>query len=64
MRIMAHQKQLEADADKLLSRAKDLKAQVEKSNPDKLSVDVTKKAAEIEKLAHAVKELMKGQIGS
>jgi hypothetical protein len=54
------QKRLVADTDKLLMLATDLKAQVDKSNKDTLSVDVIKKAEEIEKLAHSVKERMKG----
>jgi hypothetical protein len=33
---------------------------VDKSNKDMLSIEVIKKAEEIEKLAHAVKEKMKG----
>jgi hypothetical protein len=54
------QKRLVADTDKLLALATDLKAQVDKTNRDTLSVDVIKKADEIEKLAHSVKERMKG----
>ncbi|HEX6495273.1 MAG TPA: hypothetical protein VF018_07320 [Acidobacteriaceae bacterium] len=54
------QKQLEKDTDKLLSLAKELKEEVGKSNADTLSVDVVKKAAEIEKLAKSVKERMRG----
>jgi hypothetical protein len=54
------QKQLEADTDKLLALATDLKAQVDKSTKDTLSVDVIKKADEIEKLAHSMKERIKG----
>jgi hypothetical protein len=54
------QKRLVADTDKLLSLATDLKQQVDKSTKDTLSVDVIKKADEIEKLAHSVKERMKG----
>ncbi|HTC75358.1 MAG TPA: hypothetical protein VK684_07260 [Edaphobacter sp.] len=54
------QKRLVADTDKLLVLATDLKAQVDKSTKDTLSVDVIKKAEEIEKLAHSVKERMKG----
>jgi hypothetical protein len=54
------QKRLVADTDKLLALATDLKAQVDKTNKDTLSVDVIKKAEEIEKLAHSVKERMKG----
>jgi hypothetical protein len=54
------QKRLVADTDKLLALATDLKAQVDKTNQNTLSVDVIKKAEEIEKLAHSVKERMKG----
>ena len=60
LRNMDRQKRLVADTDKLLSLATDLKAQVDKSTKDTLSVDVIKKADEIEKLAHSVKERMKG----
>lgn len=63
MRVMARQRQLAVDADKLVALATDLKAQVDKSSPDKLSVDMIKKAAEIEKLAHRVKERMKASSG-
>jgi nitric oxide reductase activation protein len=54
------QKQLEKDTDKLLALAKELKEEVGKSNADTLSVDVVKKAAEIEKLAKSVKDRMRG----
>jgi hypothetical protein len=54
------QKRLVADTDKLLALATDLKEQVDKSSKDTLSLDVIKKADEIEKLAHSVKERMKG----
>jgi hypothetical protein len=54
------QKRLVADTDKLLALATDLKQQVDKTNPNILSVEVIKKAEEIEKLAHSVKERMKG----
>ena len=54
------QKRLVADTDKLLALATDLKEQVDKSTKDTMSVDVIKKADEIEKLAHSVKERMKG----
>jgi hypothetical protein len=59
-RNVDRQKQLEKDTDKLLSLAKELKEDVGKSNADTLSVDVVKKAAEIEKLAKSVKERMRG----
>jgi hypothetical protein len=51
---------LKRDTDKLLELAQQLKNQVEKSNENTLSLDVLKKAEEIEKLAHNVKEKMKG----
>ena len=54
------QKRLVADTDKLLALATELKQDVDKTNKDVLSVDVIKKAEEIEKLAHNVKERMKG----
>lgn len=54
------QKRLVADTDKLLSLATELKQQVDKTDKNMLSVDVVKKADEIEKLAHSVKEKMKG----
>jgi nitric oxide reductase activation protein len=60
MRNNERQKRLVADTEKLLALATDLKAQVDKSNKDTLSVDVIKKAEEIEKLARSVKERMKG----
>ena len=54
------QEQIKADTDKLLKLATDLKQYVDKSNENTLSLDVVKKAEEIEKLAHNVKEKMKG----
>jgi hypothetical protein len=59
-RNVDRQKQLEQDTDKLLALAKELKEEVSKSNKDTLSVDVVKKAAEIEKLAKSVKDRMRG----
>lgn len=53
------QRQLLLDTDKLLALATELKADVDKSNKDVLSVDVVKKAEEIEKLAKSVKDRMK-----
>lgn len=54
------QAQLRRDADRLLQLATELKQSVDKSSENTLSVDVVKKAGEIEKLAHSVKEKMKG----
>jgi hypothetical protein len=51
---------LKSDTDKLLKLAVELKDYVDKSNENVLSLDVVKKAEEIEKLAHSVKDKMKG----
>lgn len=51
---------IQKDTDKLLELATQLKDNVDKSTENTLSVDVIKKAEEIEKLAHTVKEKMKG----
>jgi hypothetical protein len=53
------QAQLQRDTDNLLKLATELKQYVDKSNENTLSVDVIRKAEEIEKLAHSVKEKMK-----
>ena len=54
------QKKLVSDTERLLSLATELKQQVDRTDKNTLSVDVIKKADEIEKLAHSVKERMKG----
>jgi hypothetical protein len=54
------QAQLKNDTDKLVKLAGELKDYVDKSNENVLSLDVLKKADEIEKLAKSVKEKMKG----
>lgn len=54
------QRKLQVDTDKLLELATDLKQEVDKTDKNVLSVDVIKKAEQIEKLAHSVKERMKG----
>lgn len=53
------QAQLQRDTDNLLKLANELKQYVDKSSEHTLSLDVVKKAEEIEKLAHSVKEKMK-----
>ncbi len=53
------QVQLQRDTDNLLKLATELKKYVDKSNENMLSIEVVKKAEEIEKLAHSVKEKMK-----
>jgi len=52
---------LKADTDKLVKLAGELKDYVDKTNENVLSLEVLKKAEEIEKLAHSVKDKMKGQ---
>jgi hypothetical protein len=54
------QVELKRDTDKLLKLSTELKEYVDKSNSNILSVDVIKKAEEIEKLAHNVKTRMRG----
>ena len=51
---------LRADTDKLLKLASELKQYVDKTNENMLSVEVLKKAEEIEKLARTIKDKMKG----
>ena len=51
---------LRQDTDKLLELAAELKQNVDRTGPDILSMDVVKKAQEIEKLAKSVKDKMKG----
>jgi len=51
---------LKHDTDKLLRLSVELKEFVDKSDENVLSLDVIKKAEEIEKLAKSVKEKMKG----
>jgi hypothetical protein len=51
---------LKRDTDKLLQLSTELKQYVDKSDENMLSVDVIKKAEEIEKLAHSVRDKMRG----
>lgn len=51
---------LKNDTDKLLKLSVELKSYVDKSDENVLSLDVVKKAEEIEKLARSVKDKMKG----
>ena len=50
---------IKRDSDKLLALATELKNYVDKSNENVLSLDVVRKAEEIEKLAHHVREKMR-----
>lgn len=54
------QAELKRDTDKLLTLSTELKEYVDKTNENVLSMDVVKKAEEIEKLAHNVKMKMRG----
>lgn len=56
-------KQIAEDSAKLLKLASDLKLEVDKTTKDTLSLNVIRKAEEIEKLAHTVKEKMKLTVG-
>jgi hypothetical protein len=61
MRNAERQKKLMTDTERLLALANELKTDMDKTNKDTMSLDVIRKADEIEKLAHSVKEKMKGQ---
>lgn len=54
------QADLKRDTEKLLKLSTELKEYVDKTNENVLSMDVIKKADEIEKLAHSVKTKMRG----
>lgn len=57
---LERQAQLKRDTEKLFQLSTELKDYVGKTNENVLSLDVLKKAEEIEKLAHSVKVKMKG----
>jgi oligoribonuclease NrnB/cAMP/cGMP phosphodiesterase (DHH superfamily) len=57
---LERQAQLKNDTEKLLKLSQELKDYVDKSNENMLSLNVLKKAEEIEKLARSVKDKMKG----
>ena len=54
------QKHIVDETAKLLQLATELKTDVDKSSKNELSIDVVKKADDIEKLAHDVKQRMRG----
>jgi hypothetical protein len=56
-------KQIGDESAKLLKLATDLKTEVDKTSKDTLSLGVIRKADEIEKLAHDLKEKMKLTVG-
>jgi len=55
------QEELKKDTKKLVELANELQTYVDKTNENVLSLDVLKKAEQIEKLAHDVKSKMKAQ---
>jgi uncharacterized protein (DUF1501 family) len=60
---LSAEQQIALDRARLLQLANDLKAEVDKSTADMLSVSVIRKAAEIQRLAHDLKERMKQSNG-
>jgi hypothetical protein len=57
------QQDIKNDTDKLFELATELKAAVDKTNENMLSLDVIKKAEQVEKLAKKVKENMREVVG-
>ena len=57
------QQDIRDDTDKLFQLATELKAAVDKTNENLLSLEVVRKADEVEKLARKVKEKMKDAVG-
>ena len=57
---LQRQQDIKKDTDQLLDLATELKQYVDKTNENIISLDVIKKAEQIEKLAKSVKEKMKG----
>jgi len=57
------QQDIRNDTDKLFQLASELKAAVDKTNENLLSLEVVRKADEVEKLAKRVKEKMRDSVG-
>lgn len=57
---LQRQQEIKKDTDQLLDLATELKQYVDKTNENIISLDVIKKAEQIEKLAKSVKDKMKG----
>jgi hypothetical protein len=57
--VQQRKDQLAADSAKLLKLASELKADVDKTTKDQLSIAVIKKADEVEKLARKVRDEMR-----
>ena len=56
--------QIAADSAKLFQLANELKAEMDKSTKDTLSLSVMKKAEEVEKLAHKVRDEMRASLSN
>jgi hypothetical protein len=59
----SRQKAIVADTNKLLKLAQELDSEIAGANPDSLTPGQLRKIAEIEKLAHSVKEKMATPVG-
>ena len=59
-----NQEELTANVAKILVLTRELKAEMDKSTKDTLSLSVVKKAEEVEKLAHKVRDEMKKSMGN
>jgi hypothetical protein len=57
---LQRQEELKKDTEKLLELATELKQSVDKTDENTLSLEVIKKADQIEKLAKSVKDKMRG----
>ncbi len=60
---MERQKEMVSDTNKLLRLARELNAEVAVQKPDTLTSEQLHKVAEIEKLAHSIKERMTSGVG-
>ncbi len=54
--VSERQRSIDADTEKLVQMAAELKVSVDKSNKNELSLDVIRKAEAVEKLAKSLKE--------
>lgn len=61
---LERKRQISEDSAKLLKLATDLKTEVDKTSKDMLSIGIIRRADEIERLAHGVKEKMKLTVGA
>lgn len=64
LEVQKRKTQLAADTAELLKLANELKAEMDKSTKDELSLAVIKKADQVEKLAHKVRDEMKLTMGN